>query len=443
MVQSETLQIPQGIRFECTGCGNCCFNWPVPLTDADANRIRDLSGSTQALPSGAKPTANVLDDGLIRRLATGDLRYRGFTHTLEKRDDGRCRFLTEENRCSLHSQLGEESKPSMCRLFPYAFNETPSGAFVYVSFASTGVLYNSGRLLMDQKSLLSTRLQLYRHLYPQIKHDWSRIQLLDGCPITWDEYLLIDGQFLNTLTFDDNAGHAEQERAASVCNKNNSNDNSNAKTSALDKIIECSGLAKNALPTSTIAESSLPTSAPPHVVDQLLLKYLCYLYLPASVFAEEQFDLDAQSLMVELAYPPDVVLMPDSDGGDGTSYEHLTNCRFDRLSDSDTINAIDNLLTRFLYARVFAKMYFGPTYGHFSVIAGLHHLTLLVALVRLRLKQMFLKTGEPVTFENAAEVLRVIERRFTQTNLSSTSCFVLEVLLMSRCRIDGVASIVQ
>ena len=44
------LHIPEGINFECSGCGNCCFSWPVPLTPADVRRIEEIkswSGTAQ------------------------------------------------------------------------------------------------------------------------------------------------------------------------------------------------------------------------------------------------------------------------------------------------------------------------------------------------------------------------------------------------------------
>src|SRR5579862_2946333 len=118
----DELHIPEGINFECTGCGNCCLQWPVPVTAEDRERI------LQAGPGQ--------ESARFRRLNHQQPKLRAFTHTLEKRSDGKCEFLTESNRCSLHEKFGPEFKPGMCQLFPYTFNPTPSGVYASVSFAS-------------------------------------------------------------------------------------------------------------------------------------------------------------------------------------------------------------------------------------------------------------------------------------------------------------------
>jgi lysine-N-methylase len=52
-------------------------------------------------------------------------------YQLGKRPDGSCVFLTEDNLCRIHRDLGESAKPLVCRLFP--FQLVPLKDFAYVT----------------------------------------------------------------------------------------------------------------------------------------------------------------------------------------------------------------------------------------------------------------------------------------------------------------------
>lgn len=98
------------LRFRCAGCGNCCKEPVLPLTNEDARRITDATGDAprdfvKFLPSSAiamdhEPEAFLqLRQG--RRVMT--LRQVG----------GRCRYLSPDDRCSIY-----EARPLGCRVFP-------------------------------------------------------------------------------------------------------------------------------------------------------------------------------------------------------------------------------------------------------------------------------------------------------------------------------------
>src|SRR5271156_3275181 len=91
-MDNPVLHTPVGIKFECTSCGNCCFNWPVPLTRQDVDRINSLAvGSSEHM----RAITHVNDKKLS-----------SYSYTLEKRADGCCVFLTDENLCRLHLEHG-------------------------------------------------------------------------------------------------------------------------------------------------------------------------------------------------------------------------------------------------------------------------------------------------------------------------------------------------
>jgi|AGTN01.2.fsa_nt_gi Predicted Fe-S-cluster oxidoreductase len=404
---TETLHIMDGINFDCSGCGNCCFEWPVPLTKLDFQKLSKYADEEK-----------IDRHSLFRVLATNqeDEKLMVFTHSLEKRDDGRCEFLTADKRCRLHIERDAASKPSMCQLFPYTFTSTPSGVFASVSFASTGVILNSGRPLSEQSELLAQRHELFRTLFPGLTLDWSGVQVVDGLPITWPEYIEKEKPIISRLA--SCAGSSRVERILFE------------ETEAFRKMVANSSKLDN-LAGLTVR---------PKTIDQVLLAGLLYLYFPEQVFSMSVCDLDARGLMKTVLDQPERV--PINYKNKNYSIDELNRFRLGRLSEAQ-----EDILRRFLLCRVFSKLYFGPGFNYMSIIAGMHHLCLLVALVRIRLKLALLdaelesEQAAEFLFSNLVEEVRLLERRLTVANFSGETTAMLEVLLASPQRIDRIISL--
>jgi Fe-S-cluster containining protein len=389
-----SLHIPQGICFDCSGCGNCCYSWPVPVTDADVKRIHSLAGS----------------DLLFRPLSIGNQLANGsYTHTLEKRSDGRCQFLTQENQCRLHIDYGAEAKPAMCQLFPYTFTPTPSGVYASLSFASTAVLFNSGRALSEQSELLHAKWQLMQSLMPNYFLDWNSIQVVDGQPLDWQNFSVVDEKLTEMFS---------PERTSP--------------DSLTDLCKRASELCRSLVLRSSDLEKNL-TDARPKIVDQILIKYLLDFYFPRDVFLESAIDLPARTIAAELVKPPASIRLKA-----GTTQMAFGDIIDLRLGSLDKI--CESLLRRFLYCRLFSKLYFGAGFNHLSLIAGLHHLVFLIALVRIKVKLLRL-SGEELSIANLAELVRVLERRLTNARFSRESTVILEVLLSSPSRIERIQAL--
>ena len=72
--------------------------------------------------------------------------WRGY-HRIRARADGACGFLSAENRCRLHEQLGETSKPLTCRMFPFKFHPVHASVVVTASFGCPTIVENRGELV--------------------------------------------------------------------------------------------------------------------------------------------------------------------------------------------------------------------------------------------------------------------------------------------------------
>jgi Fe-S-cluster containining protein len=100
------------LRFRCTGCGNCCKEPLLPLTDND---VRMISGHT-----GDRPEVFVrwVDrDGIdMDDEPEGFITLRqGKRVMVLRHNKGRgCHYLGSDNRCTIY-----EARPLGCRIFPF------------------------------------------------------------------------------------------------------------------------------------------------------------------------------------------------------------------------------------------------------------------------------------------------------------------------------------
>jgi Fe-S-cluster containining protein len=143
------MRLDPAQRFTCAQCGRCCRGFDVVVTAAEmdlyrrrnaAAWFRGTRGSDAAEPFEPVPGAPAL-----RRI--------------RKRDDGACGFLSHDNRCRIHEELGAAKKPLTCRLFPYAFHAASDGIVVKASFICPTIAANEGAPINDgmTRSLESLR----------------------------------------------------------------------------------------------------------------------------------------------------------------------------------------------------------------------------------------------------------------------------------------------
>jgi len=395
------LYIPEGINLDCTGCGNCCFHWPVPATDSDVERINGLVGSAD------KPN--------FRKLPSSVDKMKAFTHALEKQADGSCQYLDADIRCRLHKNFGIESKPAMCQLFPYTFTLTPTGAYASLSFASTGVLLNSGAPLTTQKELLQNQLALFMQLFPD-EPDWSKIQLVDGVPLRWVEFLLIDKILLENIQ------------------------PGNPKSLSRDNLLAQSKLIVSKLPKPVDLENAHLTKVRPILIDQILIKLLYELYFVDDPYREGVAEFDPKQFLNLLAEQPQSISLQFSatkGAAQRVSFKSINDCRSSTKDNAE----FEHLLTRLIYCRLFSKLYFGPGFGGLSLLSGFHHLIVLVALVRIHCKLASITGVESMDFNWQVEQIRMLERRLTVASLSREAHAILEVLLQSPARMERILSL--
>ena len=126
----------EGLRFTCTGCGDCCRGTNVPLVGDELARLEalDWTGKVARLVGGARAVR-------LKRPRPG------LTHRLARGDDGACAYLAEDSACLIHRHFGGEHKPLACRLYPFQLRPIAGGLTVDAAFSCKSIAERSGEPL--------------------------------------------------------------------------------------------------------------------------------------------------------------------------------------------------------------------------------------------------------------------------------------------------------
>jgi len=159
-------------RFTCQQCGRCCRRgWDIALTPGEVKSYRQAKTERyfrerEDSPEGAETDPfDALPGGYAR---------------IRKRQDGACGFLSPENRCRLHEELGAERKPLTCRLFPYRFHPAEGAAVLTASFCCPTVVQNVGAPLGAQSREIAALRKAWGQDYPERT---LAVELIKGRPL--------------------------------------------------------------------------------------------------------------------------------------------------------------------------------------------------------------------------------------------------------------------
>jgi len=149
------LEISSDQRFTCQQCGMCCRGAWVVVTPDEAVRYRKLGAARWF----SDPTETG-DVDPFEPVAHGHFRIR-------KRKDGACGFLSDDNRCRIHMELGAEAKPLACRVFPFRFHAVEGRPLVTTSASCPTIVRNTGALLVDQAREIGALRAEWARAFPE------------------------------------------------------------------------------------------------------------------------------------------------------------------------------------------------------------------------------------------------------------------------------------
>ncbi|HEY9772909.1 MAG TPA: YkgJ family cysteine cluster protein [Planktothrix sp.] len=397
---AEVLHIPDGINYECTGCGKCCGGWAIPMTDADFERISKKDWGAQLEMFAGQ--------SLFRPLKKYEQEGSPYSHAIKVSTDGHCPFLVD-NLCYMHSQYGSEFKPSICQLFPYCFSVTPSGVYTTVSFVSNGALYNSGRALSDQREYLEKKLSEFRKLFPDHNPNWSKLELTGGKPISWDDYLQIEAQLIDCLK--------------------------DSSTPFDQRMLKGSNfLIAKTRNAEAEAVGELPPASSLKSLDRHLLIALHKTYYPLKLIGKGEGDFAVHRFLLQVLAGGAMTGSKVFVAGHSYSIEELHAVAWPQ-NDQE----IEDLFFRYFYSRIFAKLYFGAGFGQLTMIAGYHHLVIMFALMRLQSRALAKSRGvQTVAYIDVVTAVRQLEKRIGETAIGGYAAALYELLMFSPQRIRRI-----
>ena len=408
------LHLPEGINYECTGCGKCCGGWAVPMTQTDYERISAVDWA-QKLPK-------FIATNLYRPLKPYESKGTPYTHAIKENGTGQCPFVVD-NLCYIHSQFESETKPSICQLFPYSFNETPSGVYATVSFVSMGVIHNSGKPLLEQRDYMEKKLFDFQTLFPGHHPNWAKLEMTNGKPVTWEEYLAIETEVVASLQ---NKELSLEDRFRDASKK--------LMGKVRGEAPQATSGAPSLAPSSAVATDLSRTLKP---LDHHLLLAFHKMYFPTKIQARGEGDFKVMRFLQQLVAK-----------GLGTKFRLSLPTRTYTLGDLSSVAwddkdpDIENLLYRYFYSRIFAKLYFGAGFGQLTVITGFHHLGLLLALVKMQSRALALSRGvNKVSYVDVVAAVRQLEKRMGETAVDGMAAAAFELLMFSPSRLDRILAV--
>ncbi len=175
-----TLVFDTEQNFTCRSCGECCRRaFDIVVTEAEKQRYeakdagRWFRESASAPPGAASPPFEFAGSGLLR---------------IRKRPDGVCGFLSAENRCRIHEELGGGAKPLTCQMFPFSFDAVSGETRVSTSFCCPTVVRNDGSPLDLQQKEVEALARL-----------WRRADGPGDRPLEWVRGTPLDSELLESM----------------------------------------------------------------------------------------------------------------------------------------------------------------------------------------------------------------------------------------------------
>jgi Fe-S-cluster containining protein len=182
-----SLRVDPEQRFACSQCGRCCHRFDVVVSPAEIELYRKRNAGQWFTESGQAPGADRdLSAEAPRPKADPFEPIPGLPslHRIRKRADGACGFLSDDNCCRIHQELGGAHKPLTCRLFPYAFHPSADGVIVTASFGCPTIVANAGPLVGTGASRIAL---------DSLRKEWFATNLLKPTPLQ-----LVQGRAIST-----------------------------------------------------------------------------------------------------------------------------------------------------------------------------------------------------------------------------------------------------
>lgn len=403
-----------GQKWSCHSCGECCKTLVGHLTETERSRLDEQQW-----------TRELGVDAYVRI-------PRGWA--LNKRADGACVFLTDDNRCRIHAKFGEESKPLACRIFPFSVRRVPTGWQASLRFDCPSVTSASGATLEQSRrnvEQLAARIEQPSSPRPE------KVQLKRGRPASDMETDALASRFERWLVHGRSSMTARLIGAARLLAMLDQ-----AKLGKVrdERFVELLDLLVETLPSEATQPVAEPSPRQLAMLRQFAFAHAEHVSLGelrggmASRFRKRWQQLHKAKLFLR-----GDGIVPDIPGIDGTA----TFGEVHRVPPASGVQPrTDDLLRRYLTARIAGRTTFAAGYYDWPMVAGLTACLLSVAAAGWIARLRAASSGRAAfDFTDVAAALGIVDRAATRLPALGT--------LAERTRIaylqsdDGVARLVH
>lgn len=165
-------------NYDCLMCGRGCrAGWDIPVEPEVVANLENQPLVLRIIQEQGPVFRKVEDQVFIQN----------------SKDCPNCRFLAEDQLCSIHREMGFEAKPATCKLFPFVMTETPEGVFAGVTYYCTATRQNHGRNLSAHEADLRVQLE---HGAPINKVADDGLVITNRYYVSYRDYLALERELL-------------------------------------------------------------------------------------------------------------------------------------------------------------------------------------------------------------------------------------------------------
>lgn len=376
-----------GQKWSCHSCGDCCRTLVGHITLDERDRI--------------------IAQDWESRLGAAPVVLTGRSWVLNKREDGACVFLDEKNRCRIHAEFGEAAKPLACRIFPFSVRPTPRGWQASLRFDCPSVTGSKGASLSSHRDWLS---RLVGELPEQASNPGEAVNLTKGIVAYPGE---IDACVRRISVWLGDPQIPMLERCVGVAKLITLLSHAKLKNVRGPRFVELLDILIQTIQGESAGELDAPTDRQRGMLRQAVLahaEHVSLSQLRSGFFgrlAQRRRQLQAARLI--LAGHGDAPPLPGIPAT--VAFQQIERVR-PAIDDADRV---DDLVRRYLSARIEGGSVFGASYYGWSVLDGFAALALSIAVAGWLARYVAASNGsDGIRFQDAATALGMVDRAATR-----------------------------
>jgi lysine-N-methylase len=384
----------KGQHFDCHSCTNCCRDLVVHITQTDREKIdrQNWAGRIAGQP--------------YVRL--------GQSCVLNHKAGGGCVFLQEDARCRIHVELGATEKPLACQLYPFTLESEGGSIRAGIRFDCPSVGRNQGKPISEHKRETGRIAFDLKKALPSEFAARSPVEISRGRPLSAGE---LDSVVEHIDAWLRDASRPIEDRLVGLCNLVDTLGDAKLVRLRTEQLRELVGVLTADLPNAVQSNHEHPSSPPTRRQLKLLrqavfahCESITLTQAQASFFQGVKYRFNQLGRARRLASGSGV-LPPLVRGIDAS--DALTFAALDAVMPDPGLDALacEDLMTRYLRARLLGRAAFGKGYYGWPILNGLAALLLTMPIASWLARYVAAAAGRSTyVWEDIVRAIGIVDR---------------------------------